>query len=171
MIKYIYVPEEEDIDEFYEKAYDLGINQIIHGRSDIIDDYIDDYTRSCVVQIPEFRGLNMPIKNFKEGTEISIHFIDEWLNQNSYMEVNCIIYKVDIEKPWEKYIYTSFAMKYDFKYSFFEYVTIDEYGEYIIEIVAKYNDHEEILCKEELVIYKEYKEVYTKGNNDFKFEI
>lgn len=171
MIKYIYVPEDEDCSEYYEKAHDLNVSQIIHGPSDLITDFIEDYSQPSIIEIPEFTGLLMPIKTFKQGTSIPIIFIDEWIKQNKYNSLDCRIYSVDIDKPSVITLCKTLNMQYDQNYAFFAEFISDNFGEFIIEIVANYDDDKKVIFKEEIIVYKEYTKILVEETNDFKFEV
>lgn len=171
MIKYIYVPEDKDPAEYYEKANDLNVSQIVHGPSDLILDFIEDYTQPSVIEIPEFIGLAMPIKTFKQGSNIQIVFIDEWIKQNKYDSLDCRVYAVDIDKPSVMNLFKTLKMQYDQNYTFFAEFTSDNFGEFILEIVANYKEDKKILLREEIIVYKEYTDVLVEELNDFKFEV
>jgi hypothetical protein len=171
MIKYIYVPEDELPSDYYEKAYELGISQIIHGRSDIISDFIENYSLPSIIEIPEFTGIIMPKKTFKENEIIPIIFVDEWIKQNSYNSLDCLVYSVDIDKPWIKELCEEINMKYDQNYAFFAEFSPKTYGEYYVEIVANYDQDKKVIHKDEIIVYREYKDKVVEEINDFKFEI
>lgn len=171
MIKYIYVPESQDIFDYYEKSFHLNISQIIHGPSDIIKDYIDDYSRPCIIEIPEFKGIILEEKVVKENSKILIPFIDEYKKQDSYNSIDCKIYKIPLDGPRKKEVYEIIHMKHDLKYSFFcEYIFTD-YGEYFIEIIANYEKESKILDYTEIIVFKEFKNKINEEIDDFKFKI
>lgn len=171
MIKYIYVPESENISEYYQKANELGAVQIIQGESDIISDFIEDYEKPSIIEIPQFTGLFMPTKTFPEKSNIEIIFVDEWIKQNNYNSLDCNIYLLDIDKPWIQTLYKTIKLKYDQSYSFFGEFTAESYGEYIIEIIANYDNEQKNIYKDEIIIYREYQDKIIEENNDFKFEL
>lgn len=171
MIKYIYIPESENISEYYQKADELGAVQIIQGPSDIISNFIEDYEKPSIIEIPEFTGLVMPIKTFPEKSNINIIFVDESIKQNGYISLDCKIYILDIDKPWIKELCKIIKLKYDQLYSFFGEFMAEHYGEYIIEIIANYDNEQKVIHNDEIIVYKEYQDEIIEENNDFKFKL
>jgi hypothetical protein len=156
MQTYLYIPEDEEILNYFDKAKDSNISQIIQGPSDIIEKYVEDYSKPFIIKIPEYRGFWMETFVFPENKDIQIIFIDEWVKDENYISVDAIIFKVDIEDPSMMDHFMDIKMGYDGGYTFYEKIKIDTYGEYLVKIIANYeNDTRKILDQQEFVVFKE----------------
>lgn len=156
MQTYLYIPENKDMIDYFDKAKNSNISQIIQGPSDIIEDHVEDYSKPFIIKIPEYRGFWMDNFVFPESTEINIVFIDEWVKGENYHSIDAVIFKVDQEDPSMMDHYIDIKMGYDNEYTFYEKIRIDEYGEYLIKIIANYDDNtKKILDQKEFIVFKE----------------
>lgn len=156
MQTYLYIPEDESIVEYLDKAKNSEISQIIQGPSDIIEEHVEDYSKPFIIKIPEYRGFWMETFVFPEDTDIQIVFIDEWVKGEKYNSIDAIIFKVDEENPSELIHYKDVKMGYNGEYTFYEKIKIHEYGEYLIKIIANYDDNtKRILDQKEFIVFKE----------------
>lgn len=156
MQTYLYIPEDEDIMEYFDKAKNSDISQIIQGHSDIIEEHVEDYSKPFIIKIPEYRGFWMETFVFPENKDIQIIFIDEWVKNENYNSVDGVIFKIDQEDPSIMNHHMDIKMGYNGEYTFYEKIKIDSYGEYLIKIIANNNDDtRKILDEREFIVFKE----------------
>jgi hypothetical protein len=160
MLKYLYIPENIDLDEYINFAVDNNFNQIIHGESEIIKDLIKNKDSVQEINIPEYRILNTDFLVFKENENFSIKLIDEFIIENLYEIEKVNLYRVDDIKINEKKFITSFQPEKINNLVYRFNLCIDQYGEYVFEIICKENEsgQENILFEDKIIIYKEYLE-------------
>jgi hypothetical protein len=159
MLKYLYIPESEDLDDHINFAVENGFNQIIHGNSDIIEELVVDKGTLQEINIPEYRELNTDFLVFKENEEFSLKLIDEFIIDGKYTIGNVSLYRVDdVDLNKKDFVLSKDLIRIsNFIYEF--NLCIEKYGEYIIQILHKDNDGtEKVLVEERIIIYKEYQE-------------
>jgi hypothetical protein len=168
MIRYLYVPIEKDIDGYIEDAFNNKFNQIIHGESDIIKDFIKDVSETQEITIPEFRHIKDGYLVYEEKHMFKIVWIDEVFNKKDEGGIFINLYKLD-DKDLNKreYLFSqSFEEVYPYIYE--TQLSLDSYGEYPIEIVYKDSVTDYIVFSDSIIIYKKYEEE-SKANDRFFF--
>ena len=159
MKTYIYVPKSLDAADFFAQAKESGISQIIHGESDIISEYVEDYSNPFIINIPQLRLIWLDKHVFEESEDIHLVFVDEWIVKDKYKSISAMAYKVDIDDPSKMNFYKEYKMGHDGKYTFYEKINIDEYGEFFVIVEAIYEDGgRRKLDETELIIYKKQEE-------------
>lgn len=171
MIKYLYVPIEENPVNYIKHAKDNGCIQIIHGRSEIINDYIDKQDDVIVVKIPQIRQLITEKNVFPLGDEIEFYYIDEWVKHDKYIYIDADILYIDMDDPNKINKIEEIRMSYDGEYCFNGKFVPEVYGEYIISIYASKDDNKKKkIVSKEIIVYKK-EESQWNGTETFKFEL
>lgn len=153
MIRYLYIPINKDLDDFMDYAVNNNFNQIIHGESDVVRDYIKDFNSVQEINIPEYKFIVNDNLVFKEKEKFTLIIIDEFSESLKEVPEYIELYRIDdLDLNKKDFILNKNIIKIDnFVYSVD--LSIDEYGEY--EIYIKLNTKNTIL-KDKIIIYKEY---------------
>jgi hypothetical protein len=168
MLKYLYIPQEKDLDEFIEFAVENNFNQIIHGDSDILNDFSYDNSNIHEINIPEYRHIENENLVFKENEIFTIRLVDEFNIKENYKILGVNLFRVDDNNLNKKdFILYKDMDKID-DYIYDVDIQLEVYGEYIIDIIAQFDDKKETLLKDSIVIYKEWIEDNTL-NDKFYF--
>lgn len=175
MLKYLYIPEKFDLDEYIDFAVSNNFNQIIHGESDVINNLIIDFNEIQEIKIPEYREILNKNLVFKEKENFKLILIDEFLIKNEYDISDVEIYRLDdIDLNKKEFVLQKKMEKID-ECLYEADITLDLYGEYIFEIFYEVDRTaravgESVLLKDSIVIYKEYKENERDINDKFFFD-
>ena len=170
MLKYLYIPEDEDVLDHIPKAIEENFNQIIHGSSDIIKDILINENSVQSISIPEFVKIDPETLVFYDGHTVVFSFTDEFIDELNYNNLRCVLYKVDDNNPKinKKYktVYPEKVNNYLFSFSF----QADRIGEYIVELVCDLENIETIRYKTELIICQSLNEQHEDDDGRFLFE-
>jgi hypothetical protein len=175
MLKYLYIPEDKEISDHIDFAVMNNFNQIIHGRSEIVENLICDYDEVQEINIPEYREVLNRSLVFKEKETFKLILIDEFYLQDGYNVSDIEIYRLDdIDLNKKEFILRKKMDKVD-ECIYEVELNLDVYGEYIYEIQfetdMKLNtENRLILLKDSIVIYKEYEENQGEINDKFFFD-
>lgn len=166
MLKYLYIPETEDLDDHIDFAVQNNFNQIIHGKSDIINDLVQDKDSVQEINIPEIMCLYDDFLVFKENEEFSIKFVNEFSVDKKDSKIKFYLYKLNEKNPKEKIFMFSEDMKRLNSIHYEIELILNEYGEYKFYISEEHDsENKNILLSDSIIIYKEYQE----GLEDEKF--
>ena len=151
----MYVPESLDVADFFAQAKESNISQIVHGPSDIIKDFVEDYSNPFIINIPQYRGFWMQKHVFEQNEDIQVVFIDEWITQENYESVSVLVFKVDLDDPARMNLFKEFKLGHDGTCNFYEKIRIEECGEYYLRVVAHYPDGAMANMDEvEIIVYR-----------------
>lgn len=159
MIRYLYIPENFELDEHIEYAVENNFQQVIHGPSDIIKDLIYDENNIQEINIPEYTLILNESLIFEENQEFIITIVDEFNVKEKYQLDKIIVYrKDDFNLNKKSFIFAKKITKNN-DYYYEVSLKLDKYGLYEIEISAVDSSEEKfILIKDEIIIYKKYEE-------------
>jgi hypothetical protein len=159
MLRYLYIPENEDLDEHINFAVHNNFHQIIHGESDIVSGLIKNIDSVQEINIPEYRMLDNDFLVFHESEDFKIRFIDEFAINSGYDELTINLYQLDENNLKNKNFILSKKMNKINKVFYEIDLSIDKFGEYEFTIVSAVNNKEDkILFTDRIIIYKQYKE-------------
>jgi hypothetical protein len=172
MLKYLYIPEKFDLDEYIDFAVSNNFNQIIHGKSDIINNLILDYNEVQEIKIPEYKRVLNKSLVFKEKESFKLTLLDEFVINNEYNISSIEIYRLDDIDLNKKQFVLQKNMERINECVYEVEVTLDLYGEYVYEIFYEVDRTaravgESVLLKDSIIIYKEYEE--NEGAIDDRF--
>lgn len=165
MLRYLYIPENEDLDEHIEYAINNNFNQIIHGNSDIIKDYLINLNCIEEINIPEYRMILNDNLVFTEKEIFQIIIIDEFIKKEEDIDLYIDIFRIDDNDLKKKVFIKKEKLNKLKDYVFTSSISLDLYGEYVVYII----NNNKIVLEEKVIIYKEYKEKSYK-NDKFFFE-
>jgi hypothetical protein len=157
MLRYLYIPDNEDLDDHIDFAVNNNFQQIIHGKSDIVSDLIVDENKIQEINIPEIIKLHNDFLVYQEGQDFVIRLINEFAINYKYNKIKINIYKLNEDDLTIKDLTISPDMNIinEIVYEFIG--RIDHYGEYEFNIIAILEDmSEEILYSDRIIIYKRY---------------
>lgn len=170
MLKYLYVPEKENSIDYIEYAKENSCIQIISGDSSILNEVEYDKDSVEIVKIPTILSITTEKNVYESGEDIKVIFVDEWLRDEKYVKVILKILQIDINDPNKVEEYDEIVMSYDGEYAFYSKFSIDQYGEYILQVYSEYDDGKiNKKISKELIVYK--KEEESKNDErlfDFK---
>ncbi len=160
MLRYLYVPENLDIYDHIDYAIKNDFNQIIHGESDVVKDFIIDKNMAQEINIPEYRLVSNTSLIFKENEEFTFTVIDEFDVNDKYKLMKINIFRIDDINISEKIFILQKNMEKVASHTYQTNLSIDGYGEYIFEVIveSEKDNKENIIILENIVIYKEYQE-------------
>jgi hypothetical protein len=172
MLKYLYIPEKFDLDEYIDFAVSNNFNQIIHGKSDIINNLILDYNEVQEIKIPEYKRVLNKSLVFKEKESFKLTLLDEFVINNEYNISSIEIYRLDDIDLNKKEFILQKKMERVNECVYEVEVILDLYGEYIYKIFYEVDGTsravgESVLLKDSIIIYKEYEE--NEGAIDDRF--
>ena len=175
MLKYLYIPEKFDLDEYIDFAVSNNFNQIIHGKSDIINNLIIDYNEVQEIKIPEYKRVLNKSLVFKEKESFKLILIDEFVINNEYDISSIEIYRLDDIDLNKKQFVLQKNMERINECVYEVELTLDLYGEYVYEIFYEVDRTaravgESVLLKDSIIIYKEYEENEGEINDRFFFD-
>ena len=175
MLKYLYIPEKFDLDEYIDFAVSNNFNQIIHGKSDIINNLILDYNEVQEIKIPEYKRVLNKSLVFKEKESFKLILIDEFVINNEYDISSIEIYRLDDIDLNKKQFVLQKNMERINECVYEVELTLDLYGEYVYEIFYEVDRTaravgESVLLKDSIIIYKEYEENEGEINDRFFFD-
>lgn len=158
MLRYMYIPANEDIETHINFAVDNKFNQIIHGESKIITDLIEDKNKVQEINIPEYRMLENDFLVFEENESFKVTFIDEFSVDIIDPEYEIDIFRVNDLDLNKKDFLISKKMICSDKYIYEAQFKIESYGEYIffIKLNNKNNSTSDSIFTDKIIIYKKY---------------
>lgn len=162
MLRYLYIPENEDIDTHIEYAINNNFNQIIHGSSDIINEYINDISNIQEINIPEHIFITNESLVFPEKEIFQIIIINEFMEKEESGDLYIDIFRIDDNDLKKKVFIKNEKMDKLQDYIFASSFSLDLYGEYIIYVI----NNKTTILEEKIIIYKEYEE---RSNVDDRF--
>jgi hypothetical protein len=160
MLRYLYVPKNLDLYDHIDYAVKNNFNQIIHGESDVVKDFIIDPEVAQEINIPEYRSIFNKNLVFKEGEDFLLTLIDEFDINDEYDSVEINIFRINDKDMSEKVFIIQKNMEKVQPHIYQANISLESYGEYIFNVVTKSekNNKEDIIIRENIVIYKEYRE-------------
>jgi hypothetical protein len=172
MLKYLYVPKNENPIDYLDQAASEKCLQIIHGESEIINNLVKDKDSPAVVYIPKIRTLLIENPSYQYGEEVKFIFTDEWVREEGYSLASAEIMHVDIEDPSQVDLIEELKMSFDGDFSFYHKFTPKDYGEYIIQIYAEYEDGKRFKkMSNSFIVYKDNGLGVPKNEKFFSFEL
>lgn len=169
MLQYLYIPEDCELDDGVEFAINNKISQIIHGKSDIINDIVQDFNVKQVINIPEKKEILNKFLVFAEKENFNILFLDEFSIDRPYESLVGEFYLID-ESLGEKKYMSSVKLEKINNVLFSLPFSLDKYGEYYLEILVNDNDTKRVVFRDTVIIYKEYDED-ERYNDKFFFQV
>ena len=98
MRKVFYVPKNDNIDD-YKSQWENIYTEIQHGVSENTKDFIDNIEVAGVINIPEYRMLDVPI-NFSDREFLQFKYWDDFeVIKKEKPEVICEIYTNNLDNP------------------------------------------------------------------------
>lgn len=164
MIRYLYIPIDKDLDDFMDYAVNNNFNQIIHGESDIVRGYIQDFNSVQEINIPEYKFILNDNLVFKENEYFILTIVDEFSEDSGELPKYIEIYRIDdLDLNKKDFILNKDIIK---KQNFIYQVdlSVDKYGEYEVHIKS---NNKKSLIKDKIIIYREYKEAESADDKFF----
>ena len=166
MLKYLYIPENEDLDQHIDYAVNNNFHKIIHGESDIIKNLLIDKNLRQEINIPEHRQVLNYSLVFEENETFKLFILDEFNIDNRYESLKINLYRTDDNDLNEKKFVLSDEIKFIGNYLYEYELSLNNYGEYVFEIFFDFDEIKNILLTDKIIIYKAYIE---ESDPDDKF--
>lgn len=154
MEKIYYVPEGSVIDDdILFKAQESQCSQVIVGKSDLIDLYLQDPVMPQVVYIPEINNVFLEKETFPLGEEIELYYLNEWLLYERMSDVRLELHLVDMDDPKKVEMVEEYSLEKEGDVRFVVRFTPKTFGEYQLKLY----DSNGFLYSKSLIIYKDIK--------------
>jgi hypothetical protein len=147
-----YVPEGRTLDEdILFKAQQSECSQVVIGKSDLIDLYLQDPSEPQIVYIPETNTVFLEKETFPLGEEIELYYLNEWLIYEKMEDLRIELHLVDMDDPKNIQIVEEYPLEKEGDIRFVVRFTPKTFGEYYIKLY----DSNGFLYNKSLIVYKE----------------
>lgn len=151
MERIYYVPEGLSIDEdILFKAKESNCSQVVIGKSDLVNQYIQDESLSQIVFIPEDNTLYLQQETFEQGEEVEVYYLNEWLIYEPMSDLRLELHLVDMEDPKIVTLVEEHALEKEGDIRFTCRFIPKTFGEYILKLY----DSQGFLYSRSMIVYK-----------------
>jgi len=161
VIKVYYVPKDNPIEDYLFIAKEEECRQLVHGPSNLTDEFVEDVNKPGIVYIPEDRFISVVDTVSEVGNPVYIYYINEFLRTEGLPWISFKIKKIDPDFPKVKHEIANIVPDFDGYFTFETQYTFNEIGEYVVEVYqreTKESEDLELILKEEIIIFEKQKQ-------------
>jgi hypothetical protein len=165
MYKIYYLPEGIILDEDHMAiASDQSCSQIIVGHSDIVKDYVNDFSKEQIIFIPEEHRIYLNDFSFKENEQIKVLYLNEWALLEPIESIKFSLYMIDFDNPKKLHHIEDYDPEYDEQFKYTKTISVENFGEYILEVEVD----GQVIGDCDFIVYKSES---NEDNNGPRFEL